>query len=157
MNTFSVKTIAQIGIAALALFTAHFASAATAGQIELRGSVAGICDIVVTDLGVSLNLVDGEDSRVVGTVEETCNDPDGYTLSFESENAGSMNGPLDTEVAYSFDYDSIAAASLSASQSLTRPGPRFGLQNDVAVSITGQSTLPAGLYSDTIVVSIAAN
>lgn len=157
MNNFSVKSFAHIGLFALAVFAAPFASAANSDQIKLRGSVDGICDIVVTDLGVSLNLVDGESNRVVGSVEETCNNPDGYTLSFESANAGSMNGPLNTEVAYSFNYDSISAASLDSSQSLVRPGPRFGLLNEVAVSITGQSTLPAGLYSDTITVSIAAN
>lgn len=156
---FSTRKALAISIAISSLFAAfgNTASAAASGQIELRGSVGAVCEIIVTDLGVSLDLVNGESARVVGSVEETCNDPDGYTLSFASDNSGSMNGPLDTAVGYTFNYDTINAASLSSDQALARPGPQFGLLNDVAVNITGQSNLPAGLYSDTIVISIAAN
>lgn len=158
MFHFNRKTIAfSLAISGLAGLFANPASAAASGQIELRGSVGAVCEIIVTDLGVSLDLVNGESARVVGSVEETCNDPDGYTLSFASDNSGSMNGPLNTEVDYSFNYDSISAASLASDQSLARPGPRFGLQNDVAVNIAGQSNLPAGQYRDTITITIAAN
>ena len=120
MNT-SNRILAVLATSLLAAGSVH---AATSGQIIIRGTVGSICEIGVVDYGTNLDLVAGEQSRAVGEVNETCNDPDGYSVSFTSAEGGKMMGPLDSESAYRINYDSIADYSLAADAQLARAEPR---------------------------------
>lgn len=131
------------------------AAGPTSGQIIIRGTVGSICEIGVIDYGTTLDLVAGESNRAVGKVTETCNDADGYSVSFTSDEGGKMVGPLGATSAYRVNYDSIADHDLAADASIARPDPQWNLQHELTVNVAGQSELPAGEYRDTVTVTIA--
>ena len=149
----------RLALAIAALFVAGAAQAAapTSGQIVIRGTVGSICEIGVVDYGTNLDLVTGETARAVGAVTETCNDPDGYSVSFTSDQGGKMIGPRDATSAYRINYDSIADYSLASDAAVERPDPQWGLRNELTVNVDGQDQLPAGSYKDVVTVTIAAN
>ncbi len=148
---------ASLSALVLALFAAGSAHAAgpTSGQIIIRGTVGSICQIAVVDLGTNLDLVAGESNRAVGKVTETCNDADGYSVSFTSAKGGKMVGPLGAESAYRVNYDTISNTSLSSAAALVRPDPKWNVQHELTVNVAGQNELPAGEYRDTVTVTIA--
>lgn len=146
----SAATIAAASTAAAAV------GGQTSGEIVVRGKVGDICEIAVVDLGTVLNLLDGERDTAVGRIKETCNDPNGYTISFESANGGKMIGPLDAESEYTVNYDSVAGEKLKKELRLDRSEPRWNAEYDLTVDVEGQFELPAGEYKDLVVVNISA-
>jgi spore coat protein U-like protein len=148
-----ILSAAIVGIA----MTAATAQAATSGQIIIRGTVGAICEVGVVDYGTNLDLVAGEQSRAVGEINETCNDADGYSVSFTSAEGGKMVGPLDASSAYRINYDSVSDHSLAADALLARPEPRWNERHELTVNVDGQDELPAGEYSDVVTVTIAAS
>ena len=107
---------ASLSALVAALLVAGSAQAAvgpTSGQIIIRDTVGSICEIGVVDYGTNLDLVAGESNRAVGQVTETCNDADGYSVSFTSSEGGKMVGPLGAVSAYRVNYDTISDTSLS--------------------------------------------
>ena len=152
----NVKNLSLSALVA-ALLVAGSANAAgpTSGQIIIRGTVGSICEIGVVDYGTNLDLVAGESNRAVGQVTETCNDADGYSVSFASSEGGKMVGPLGAISAYRVNSDTISDASLSSDASIARPDPQWNVQHDLTVNVEGQNELPAGEYRDTVTVTIA--
>ena len=155
MKFFSVPmfltTAAAIAIGAL-LSVPMSASAAT---LDISGTVAAQCYVSVTDLSVSLDLVNGETAKNVASIAETCNDPDGYTISFSSSD-GQLNGPTGFDEGYTINYDTLSEADLaSAVQSVAHSAPAWGSSNNLQVNLAGNSELAAGTYTDTITISIA--
>lgn len=148
---------ASLSALVLALVAAGSAHAAgpTSGQIIIRGTVGSICEIGVVDYGTNLDLVAGESNRAVGQVTETCNDADGYSVSFTSSEGGKMVGPLGAASAYRVNYDTISDTSLSSDAAIARPDPQWNVQHDLTVNVEGQNELPAGEYRDTVTVTIA--
>ena len=142
-------------IAALLVAGSAQAAGPTSGQIIIRGTVGSICEIGVVDYGTNLDLVAGENNRAVGQVTETCNDADGYSVSFTSDEGGKMVGPLGAVSAYRVNYDSIADHSLVSDALIARPDPQWNVQHDLTVNVEGQDQLPAGEYRDTVTVTIA--
>lgn len=156
MNTKNIKnlTMSALVVALVAAGTAH-AAGPTSGQIIIRGTVGSICEIAVVDYGTVLDLVGGESNRPVGQVTETCNDADGYSVSFTSAEGGKMIGPRGAESEYRVNYDAISDTNLSSSASIARPDPQWNAQYDLTVNVEGQDELPAGEYLDTVTVTIA--
>jgi spore coat protein U-like protein len=154
----NLKNLTLSALAA-ALFAAGSAHAAgpTSGQIIIRGTVGAICEIGVVDYATNLDLVAGESDRAVGQVNETCNNPDGYSVSFSSTEGGMMVGPLGAQSVYRVNYDSIADTSLATDAEIVRPDPQWGAQHELTVNVDGQSELPAGEYQDTVTVTISAS
>ena len=154
MNKFALTT----AIAALIAGSSAFAAVGgqTSGEIVIKGTVGHICEIAVVDLGTNLNLVDGEQAARVGEITETCNNPEGYEVSFSSDNGGFMSGPLDAQSFYRVNYDSIADYSLEDEGSLVRDLPQWDAAYDLTVNVDGDSELPAGNYRDLVTVEIAA-
>lgn len=152
----NLKNLSRSALIA-ALFAAGAAQAAgpTSGQIIIRGTVGSICEIGVVDYGTNLDLVAGESNRAVGQVTETCNDADGYSVSFTSDEGGKMVGPLGAASPYRVNYDSIADHSLASDASIARPDPQWNVQHELTVNVAGQDELPAGEYRDTVTVTIA--
>ena len=128
---------------------------ASAATLDISGTVAAQCSVTVTDLGVSLDLVNGENKKKVASISETCNDPDGYTVSFSSSD-GLLNGPTGFNESYTIDYDGLSGADLAvATQSVAHAAPAWDSSNFLKVSLAGNSQLAAGTYTDTISISIA--
>jgi len=154
MNKFALTT----AIAALIAGSSAFAvvGGQTSGEIVIKGTVGHICEIAVVDLGTNLNLVDGEQAARVGEITETCNNPEGYEVSFSSDNGGFMSGPLDAQSFYRVNYDSIADYSLEDEGSIVRDLPQWDAAYDLTVNVDGDSELPAGNYRDLVTVEIAA-
>ena len=142
-------------VAALLVAGSAHAAGPTSGQIIIRGTVGSICEIGVVDYGTNLDLVAGESNRAVGQVTETCNDADGYSVSFTSSEGGKMVGPLGATSAYRVNYDTISDTSLSSDAAIARPDPQWNVQHDLTVNVEGQNELPAGEYRDTVTVTIA--
>ena len=144
----------SIAIALLAGSSAY-AAGPTSGQIIIRGTVGSICEIGVVDYGTNLDLVAGESNRAVGQITETCNDADGYSVSFNSSEGGKMVGPRGAVSAYRVNYDSISNTNLASDASIDRPDPQWNVQHELTVNVDGQDELPAGEYRDTVTVTIA--
>ena len=107
MKKLSLSVIGMSVVAAFALPV----QAANTGTIELRGSVAQNCGVVVSTLAKAsaLSITGGESNATVGTVQETCNVANGYTVTLGSANAGKLkNGS--SEVAFSVAYDNATGA-----------------------------------------------
>jgi len=154
MNKFVLST----AIAAVLAGSSAFAvvGGQTSGEIVIKGSVGEICEINVVDLGTNLNLVDGEQRARVGEITETCNNPEGYSVSFSSNNGGFMTGPLDAQSVYRINYDSIADYSLEQDGEIVRDLPQWNAAYDLTVNVDGDDELPAGRYRDLVTVEIAA-
>ena len=154
MNKFAITT----AIAAIFAGASAFAAVGgqTSGEIVIKGTVGDLCEIAVVDLGTNLNLVDGEEGARVGEITETCNNPEGYSVSFSSDNGGFMTGPLDAESFYRINYDSIEDYSLEDEGRLSRDLPQWNAAYDLTVNVDGDDELPAGRYRDLVTVEIAA-
>ena len=154
MNKIAIAT----AIAAIFAGSAAFAAAGpqTSGEIVIKGTVGDLCEISVVDLGTNLNLVEGEQAARVGEITETCNNPEGYSVSFKSDNGGFMTGPLDAQSFYRINYDSIADYSLEEASRIVRELPQWNAAYDLTVNVDGDDELPAGSYKDTVTVEIAA-
>ena len=155
----NVKNLVSFSALAAAMLLAGSAQAAgpTSGQIVIRGTVGSICEIGVVDYGTTLDLVAGESARAVGQVTETCNDADGYSVSFSSAEGSKMIGPRGANSLYRVNYDSISDRSLATEAAIARPDPQWNVQHELTVNVDGQSQLPAGEYRDTVTVTIAAS
>ena len=107
--------------------------AASTGDLDLSGTVSATCDITVTPIaGVADNLPFGspQSDLVVGSVSETCNDADGYTLSAVSSNS-SVLLPLGTSpdsLAYTFRYGGVLVDLTAGSRSGDRCQRCHGLR-----------------------------
>ncbi|MDA0219677.1 MAG: hypothetical protein O3B22_08845, partial [Proteobacteria bacterium] len=140
-----------------ALFVAGHAQAAdTSSTLKINGSVASVCTVSIEDMSQPLNLVAGANKTVVGKVTETCNDPDGYSITFTSQGGGKlMNGKA--EVEYTASYDNQNHQNLGSEMRLSRKDAAFGDVNELKVTVKGSDQRVAGNYTDIITVTIAAN
>lgn len=157
MSKLNTLALAALVAASFVASSAHAAVGQTSGQIIIRGTVGALCEIGVVDYGTNLNLVDGENDRAVGKVTETCNDPDGYVISFSSDRGGKMVGPRDATSRYNINYDSLRDQNLQTAAEISRPDPQWNAAHELKVNVEGQSELPAGEYRDTVTVTIAAS
>ena len=144
--------------AALTAATASGALAQNAsGTVQLTGTVALSCTVAVTDLKQQLNLVSGESSKQVGTVVETCNSGNGYTVTLNSANGGSLKNTSggNASVSYTVSYDG-QNGGLNNGMQVSRSSAQFAKNVPLAVSIQGNNNAVAGSYSDTVTITIAA-
>ena len=141
------------------------ALSAGAGNLDLSGSVAAACDVAVTPVaGVADNLplVAAQTNLNVGSVNESCNDPNGYTLTAQSANASALKpvgGSPDT-VPYTFTYagaslDLSGGGAVTLTDTITPTGAS-GLDKAVDISYSDPGFIAADTYTDTITFTIAA-
>ncbi|HMP81895.1 MAG TPA: hypothetical protein PKA41_04225 [Verrucomicrobiota bacterium] len=147
--------------------------AADEGQITLEGTVETINEIVVTpEAGYNdLNLNAGESWKLVATVNERNNDPDGYTVTLQSLNADDdqarLKGDQTTSiyVNYSMKYGTAGSSedadvTLEAGEavvtSTTTPTGSSGVNKKLTVNIAANSWPDAGVYNDTLTLTIAS-
>ncbi len=130
------------------------ASAASSGQIQLRGVVPAVCTVAVSETGANLDLVQGQAQVPVAAVEERCNSANGYTVAISSRNGGQLRTESGgAGVGYTLHYgDASGTAELMTDRSVSNSARRGTL----AVTVPGDRTLPAGEYTDIVTVSISA-
>ncbi|MBX3585383.1 MAG: hypothetical protein KF796_01975 [Ramlibacter sp.] len=148
-------TIALATIAAA--FGAHAAS--DSAQLELRGSVAVNCtiDVKPTAKATTLDIINGEQNTLVGTVTENCNSGTGYSVHLTSSNAGQLLSksvgakPTVYEAAYDDGQGAIAQEIVAS-----RDAAFFGRQGNLTVSFAGDKEAIAGVYADIVNLVIKA-
>ncbi len=147
----------------LLLTTSAFA--VSSGPLALSGVVVAVNDITITPNAnaTTLNIINGESAKSVADVSETSNNLTGYSISMRSANASKLVHSVDSSksTSYKISYDGGLAISLTiADQEVKNVASLAGLttvSSNVKVDVTPYATAPAGTYSDTITISIAAN
>lgn len=140
--------------------------AASTGTLLLQGTVAAVNDIVVTansPNNTTLNIVAGESGKNVASVAETSNNLNGYKIFISSPTGGFLVNTSDSaaKTGYKIAYDGAAAVTPTvAPLQVKNVTALTGLTTDtsaVAADVTAFATAPAGLYEDTLTISIVAN
>ena len=141
------------------------AVAATTGQVTITGSVPIVCSIDVQQEPGATGIPDisaGYTNRRVATVTETCNSPDGYTVTLRGVNSGDHTGLFVDAVSadshpFTVAYDGVTAGAggivtSSASLALNR-------LKTVEITYPANATLTGSVsdtYEETLVFTIAA-
>lgn len=154
-------------VAVLAVLAFNVQSfAASTGTLLLQGTVAAVNDIVVTPNtpnNTTLDIVAGESGKNVASVAETSNNLNGYKIFISSPTGGFLVNTSDAaaKTSYKISYDGATAVTPTvAPLEVKNVTSLTGLTTDnsaVAADVTAFTTAPAGLYEDTLTVSIVAN
>lgn len=127
------------------------------GDVRLTGTMPAICEVDVDSKNTAIDMQEGAKKQVVAEITETCNDHEGYTISFTSENAGKIvHGESGQSVGYTVSYDSANNSTLDKTLVVNRAKEGYGVEHDLLVDMTGSNDRVAGTYRDTITVQIAA-
>lgn len=140
------------------------AEAATSADLTLTGTVDQDCSVALNTSSYSVDLLNGEADSTVATVTETCNDADGFVVSFSSANSGVLQNDDDAneQKAYTISYGSgsgsIDTQSLSSTQSIAYSTYTAGNAVPLRMNLNAHTVgvLAAGTWSDVVTVSIAA-
>lgn len=152
-----LATTALLASVVVAAGSAHAASSSSSGQIKLTGSMPLICGVSVDTKNTTIDIQNGANKQVVAEITETCNDYQGYTISFTSANNGAMvQSDGGQSVDYTVNYDTASNASLKNALQLDRSTAAYGDKHDLAVTMPASNDRAAGTYSDTVTVQIAA-
>jgi len=141
------------------------AAAQSAGQVTITGNVPIACSLDVQQEPGAVNIPDisaGFSNRRVATVTETCNSPDGYTVTVRGVNSLDHTGMFVDQVSsdshpFTIAYDAVSAppggvVTNSASTA-------FGVVKPVDITYPANATLTGSLsdtYEETLVFTIAA-
>ena len=141
------------------------AGAAQTGQVTITGSVPIVCSLEVRQESGAVGIPDisaGYTNRLVATVTETCNSPDGYTVTMRGVNSGDHTGLFVDAVSadshpFTVAYDGVTAGAggvvtSSASIALNRV-------KTVDITYPANTTLTGTVsdtYEETLVFAIAA-
>ena len=130
---------------------------ASSGDIKLNGTMGAICVVDVDAKNTDIDMKDGAKKQVVAEIKETCNDHEGYTITFTSANEGViLHRDSGQSVPYTVSYDSSEAASLAKPLDIVRAKEGYGVEHNLVVDMSGSANRVAGSYGDTITVQIAA-
>lgn len=141
------------------------AAAAQTGQVTITGSVPIVCSLDVQQEPGAFGIPDisaGHTNRRVATVTETCNSPDGYTVTVRGVNSGDHTGMFVDAVSsdshpFTVAYDGVTAAAggiVTNSASIA-----FNRLKTVEITYPANTTLTGTIsdtYEETLVFTIAA-
>lgn len=142
------------------------AQAADTGTLLLSGQVQATNSLVITPNGsnnTSLNIVAGDNNKLVASVVETSNNLTGYKINAKSANNGELRAGTtgNTKTTYTMSYNGATAVSLTQNyQQVKNVGNLNGLTSNtsaVVVNVAALANAPAGTYSDTVTFQIVAN
>ena len=141
------------------------AGAAPTGQVTITGSVPIVCSLEVQQDSGAVGIPDisaGYTNRRVATVTETCNSPDGYTVTMRGVNSGDHTGLFVDAVSadshpFTVAYDGVTAGA----GGVVTNSASIALNRVKAVDITypANTTLTGTVsdtYEETLVFTIAA-
>lgn len=165
MKNFPLAYAALAFLLVSGLLPAPRALAAPTGQVTITGNVPILCDLLVQQESGAANIPDisaGHDGRHIATVTETCNSPDGYTVTVTGANSGDHTGMFVDNVStdshpFTVTYDGVPVAPggiVTDSATLA-----FGLQKNVDITYPADDTLTgtvADTYEETLTFTISA-
>lgn len=140
-------------------------NAATTGTVTITGMVPAICAVVVTPDAGATNIADisaGDTNRLIATVTETCNDPDGYTMTVVGSHSTNHTGLFVDSVSgasqpFTITYNNVAVPTGGVVTSTSAPG--IGVAKPVKITYGANSSLTPSVgytYSETLTFTIAA-
>ena len=143
------------------------AFASTDGTLYLVGSIPTRFDLRIDPVigqQDTLDIAGGESGLKVADITESSNFINGYEIFVESVNGGSLTHTNGTSaVAYQIQYGvggpNVSPPVIGSPLSVKTSGALTGLTLDfeeVMITFTGDETLPAGAYTDTLVISMQA-
>jgi hypothetical protein len=150
----SITGVATAGFLVLQSLACPPAAAAPTGQVTITGNVPILCSLDVQQDPGAVSIPDisaGHTNRPVATVTETCNSPDGYTVTVRGVNSGDHTGMFIDSVSsdshpFTVAYDGVTAAPggvVTNSASIA-----FNLLKTVEITYPANATL-TGAVSDT--------
>jgi hypothetical protein len=152
-----------IAFASVLFCSLNAAEAALQGTVTLTGAVPMACNIIVTAETGASNIDDisiGDTDRVIATVNENCNDPDGYTVTVAGTNSGNHTGvfrePGGDEHPFNLKYGGNAVSSGTVTNA---NAPGINLDKQVSISYGTDPTLTptAGYhYTETLTFTVAS-
>ncbi|MDF2549374.1 MAG: hypothetical protein K0S07_441 [Chlamydiales bacterium] len=135
---------------------------ATTANIALSGTVVEVISVAVDNATFDFGdpATDTLTNQQVAIVTVNSNSADGYTLTLANANPSFslVNGA--SSIAYTLDYDGAPltwGASVQLETDDGTGGNISGQTKNLTVSLTADSTLPAGSYTDTLTLTIAGN
>jgi hypothetical protein len=159
-----MKVLGIFSFALMQIFYGNAVFGATSGTLIVSGTVAPENSVVIAPYGTnntSLDILNGEIAKTVATVTEVSNIPSGYKIKMSSANGGKLQRTSTDFSSYQVSYDgggyaapSVAPATVKTSPSLAS---RYTFPSLVKVNLSGRPNALAGIYSDTITISIEAN
>jgi len=147
------------------LLSISLAEAAPTGQVTITGNVPIACDLLVQQEAGAASIPDisvGHANRHIATVTETCNSPDGYTVTVTGANTGDHNGmfidPVSTDShPFTVDYNGVPVSPGGVvTDSVV---PVFGLQKSVDITYPADETLNGTVtdsYEETLIFTMTA-
>src|SRR5712691_2157836 len=141
------------------------ASAATTGEVTITGNVPILCSLDVQQEAGAVSIPDisaGYTNRRVATVTESCNSPDGYTVTMRGVNSGDHTGMFVDSVSsdshpFTVGYDGVTAAT--GGVVTNSASTAFNLLKTVEITYPPNATLTGTVsdtYEETLVFTIAA-
>lgn len=139
--------------------------AASTGTVTINGQVPLACNVVVDDESGASNISDisaGDNDRLIATVNESCNDPDGYTVTVVGTHSGNHTGLFRDSVSndthpFTVKYNGVAAPSGGIVTDANAAG--INLSKPVLISYASDPTLTPSsgfTYAETLTFTIAA-
>lgn len=141
------------------------AVAATTGQVTITGNVPIACSLDVQQEAGANSIPDisaGHTDRHIATVTETCNSPDGYTVTMSGGNSGDHTGMFVDNVStdshpFTVKYNGVPVppGGLVTDSPITV----FGVQKAVDITYPADETLTgtvADTYEETLTFTISA-
>jgi len=139
--------------------------AASTGQVTITGNVPVACDLLVQQEAGASSIPDisaGHNGRHIATVTETCNSPDGYTVTVTGANSGDHTGMFVDNIStdshpFTVKYNGvpIPPGGVVTDSTITV----FGVQKPVDITYPADETLTgtvADTYEETLTFTIAA-
>lgn len=152
-------TLAVLGL----VWSVANVNAASKGSLYLVGKIKVLVDIYVDPVlgsADTLDVVNGETSRLIANVQESTNNKAGYRIEMTSVNAGNLKHSDGTsQVAYTIAYDGGTAAAPGAVGTPVTVKTTAAAGTDtspVNINITGVPAAAAGVYTDTLIFAIVA-
>lgn len=142
------------------------ALAATTGTLNLSGTVAVVSELTVTANGSnnsSLDIVNGESNKLVGSATETSNNLAGYKIKLSSTNGGELRNTTDSskmttyKVSYNGDTPATPSTTATTVKNVSSLGALTTEISEIRVDVDAASTAAAGTYTDTLTLSIESN
>jgi hypothetical protein len=152
-------------ICCAAIAVAGKANAATVGTVTLSGKVLQACNIVVTAAAGATNIADisaGDIDRVIATVNESCNDTNGYTVTVQGSHSGNHTGLFLDSVSgdshpFTINYNGNAVASGGVVTDVAAAGINLNKAVKISYGADPSLTPSAGFtYGETLTFTIAA-
>ena len=140
-------------------------NAASTGQVTITGSVPIACDLEVQQEAGATGIADisaGHASLHVATITETCNSPDGYTVTVVGANSGDHTGMFVDIVStdshpFTIGYGgvSVGPGGIATDSSIAA----FGVRKIVEITYAANETLSgsvANTYEETLTFILSA-